>query len=108
MKSGPVLSVVRTPPEKGSPRVASTIVTVGSSVGLHARPAALIAEAAVAFDAEIWLELADDQAVDPSEADSSLMVMALGAEHGDRVKVSSTDPAAVEKIAAMIAADLDT
>lgn len=88
--------------------MASTTVTVGSSVGLHARPAALIAEAAAGFPAEIWLELVDDPDVDPSQADSSLMIMALGAEHGDRVRVSSTDPAAVAEIAALIAADLDS
>lgn len=88
--------------------MASTTVTVGSSVGLHARPATLIAEAAAAFSAEIWLELADHPAGDPSQADSSLMIMALGAEHGDRVKVSSTDPSAVAEIAALIAADLDS
>lgn len=88
--------------------MASTTVTVGSSVGLHARPAALIAEAAVGFPAEIWLELADDPDLDPSQADSSLMIMALGAQHGDRVTVSSSDPAAVAEIAALIAADLDS
>lgn len=82
--------------------------TVGSSVGLHARPAALIAEAAAGFAAEIWLELADAPAADPSQADSSLVIMALGAARGDRVKISSAGPAAVAEIAALIAADLNS
>lgn len=85
----------------------SKIVTVGSTVGLHARPAALIAEAAATFDAEVFLELLGDPTAELIEADSSLMIMSLGAEHGDQVSVSSESQAAVDKIAAMIEADLD-
>ena len=35
------------------------------------------------------------------------MIMALGAEHGDQVTVTSDDAAAVEKIAALIEQNLD-
>lgn len=87
-------------------RMASKTVTVGSSVGLHARPAALIAEAAGAYDDEILLTLggSDEEGVD---AASSLMIMTLGAEQGAEVTVESDNADAVEAIAALIARDLD-
>ncbi|MFV0405709.1 MAG: HPr family phosphocarrier protein [Propioniciclava sp.] len=86
--------------------MASKTVTVGSSVGLHARPAALIAEAAGAYDDEILLTLggSDEEGVD---AASSLMIMTLGAEQGAEVTVESDNADAVEAIAALIARDLD-
>ena len=87
--------------------MASKTVVVGSAVGLHARPAAIIAEAAEAYDDEILLSLVggdDDEGVD---AASSLMIMTLGAEKGAEVIVESDDEAAVEAIAALIEKDLD-
>lgn len=86
--------------------MASKTVTVGSSVGLHARPAAIIAEAAEAYDDEIVLKLVggDEDGVD---AASSLMIMTLGAEKGAEVIVESDNAEAVEAIAALIAKDLD-
>ena len=79
-------------------------VTVGSRVGLHARPAATIAEAAGALDAAVTLANPDGTPVD---AASSLLIMTLGAKYGDRVDVSSDDPAAVETIAELVEQDLD-
>lgn len=84
--------------------MASKTVTVGSAVGLHARPAALVADAAGEFDDEITLSVPGE---DPVDASSALMIMTLGAEHGAQVTVESDDEAAVEKIAAMIESDLD-
>ena len=87
--------------------MASKTVIVGSAVGLHARPAAIIAEAAEAYDDEILLTLVggdDDEGVD---AASSLMIMTLGAEKGAEVIVESDNDEAVEKIAGLIAKDLD-
>ena len=87
--------------------MASKTVTVGAFVGLHARPAAIIAEAAEAYDDEILLTLVggdDDEGVD---AASSLMIMTLGAEKGSEVIVESDNEEAVEKIAALIEQDLD-
>lgn len=87
--------------------MASKTVTVGSSVGLHARPAAIIAEAAEAYDDEILLSLVggdDDEGVD---AVSSLMIMTLGAEKGAEVIVESDNAEAVDAIAALIEKDLD-
>ena len=87
--------------------MASKTVIVGSAVGLHASPAAIIAEAAEAYDDEILLTLVggdDDEGVD---AASSLMIMTLGAEKGSEVIVESDNEEAVEKIAALIEQDLD-
>lgn len=81
----------------------SKTVTVGSSVGLHARPAALIAAAAGEYDDDITLSV-DGNAVD---AASSLLIMTLGAEKGHEVTVTSDNEEAMEKIAHMIERDLD-
>ena len=82
----------------------SKTVTVGSSVGLHARPAAVIAEAAGDLDSEVTLALAGEEPVDAS---SSLLIMTLGASFGDTIEVSGDDEAAVDAIAALVAKDLD-
>lgn len=87
--------------------MASKTVTVGSSVGLHARPASLIAEAAAEYDDEILLTLVGSDDDEETDASSSLMIMALGAENGDQVTVTSDNAEAVEKIASMIEQDLD-
>lgn len=79
-------------------------VTVGSSVGLHARPAQLIAQAAEELDVEVFIGIPGG---DPVDASSSLMIMTLGAGPGDTVEVSSDDEAALGTIAAMVEKDLD-
>ncbi len=84
--------------------MASKTVIVGSSVGLHARPASIIAEAAGEYDDEILLSVPGEEAVD---AGSSLLIMTLGAEKGASVTVESDNAEAVEKIAALIEQDLD-
>ena len=86
--------------------MASKDVVVGSSFGLHARPAALIAEKTGEFDDEILLSVpgSDEEGVD---AASPLMIMTLGAGKGATVRVESDDAAAVDAIAALIEQDLD-
>lgn len=79
-------------------------VPVGAAVGLHARPASLIAEEAGKYDAEITLTIEGD---DPVDATSALLIMSLGAEHGTPVSVESADAKAVEAISKLIASDLD-
>ena len=79
-------------------------VTVGSAVGLHARPAAIISEAAGDLDAEVTIGKLGDEAVDAS---SALLIMTLGAGKGDTVEVSSDSQEAVDKIAALVEQDLD-
>ncbi|AKE39347.1 Phosphotransferase system HPr (HPr) family protein [Corynebacterium camporealensis] len=88
--------------------MASKTVKVGSSVGLHARPASIIADAASEFDEDIFLNLAGEEEDEETDAASSLMIMALGAEQGDEVVVTSENEEAVEKIASLIEQDLDS
>ena len=82
----------------------SKSVTVGSAVGLHARPAAIISEAAGELDSEVYIAVPGDE---PVEASSALLIMTLGAGHGDTVEVSGDDQAAVDMIAALVEKDLD-
>ena len=84
--------------------MASKTVIVASAEGLHARPAGLIAEAAEKYDTDIELSTAGE---DPVDAASSMMIMALGAEKGVEVTVTSDDDAAVEELAKLIETDLD-
>ena len=79
-------------------------VTVGSAVGLHARPAAIISEAAGELGAEVTIGKPGEEAVDAS---SALLIMTLGAGKGDTVEVTSDDQAAVDAIAALVEKDLD-
>ncbi|MDI6909010.1 HPr family phosphocarrier protein [Nocardioides sp.] len=82
----------------------SKTVVVGSSVGLHARPAQLIAQAAEELDSEVLIGVPGG---DPVDASSSLMIMTLGAGPGDQVEVSSDDQLALDTIAALVEKDLD-
>jgi phosphocarrier protein len=79
-------------------------VTVGSAVGLHARPAAIIAEAAEGLGSEVTLAVPGGEPVDAS---SSLLIMTLGAGKGAVVEVSGDEQAAVDKIADLVEQDLD-
>jgi len=84
--------------------VTTRLIAVGSSVGLHARPAAIIADAAGRESSAVRLALPGQEPVDAS---SALLLMTLGAEHGDKVEISGEDPAAVDRIAALVEYDLD-
>ncbi|MBO0678619.1 HPr family phosphocarrier protein [Mycolicibacterium sp. S2-37] len=79
-------------------------VTVGSSIGLHARPAAIIAEAVVNSGVPVTLSMDGGEPVD---AGSALMIMTLGAANGAEVTVASDDEGALETVAALVARDLD-
>ena len=79
-------------------------VTVGSSIGLHARPAAIIAEAVVNTGVEVTLAVDGGEPVD---AGSALMIMTLGAGNGAQVTVASEDAAALATIADLVTQDLD-
>ncbi len=82
----------------------SKSVTVGSAVGLHARPAALISEAAADLDSDVFIAAAGGTPVD---AASALMIMTLGAGNGDTVEISGEDQGDVDTIAALVEKDLD-
>ncbi|BBY18523.1 HPr family phosphocarrier protein [Mycolicibacterium litorale] len=79
-------------------------VTVGSAIGLHARPAAIIAEAVVNAGVPVTLSVPGGEPVD---AGSALMIMTLGAGNGTEVTVASDDPAALDTVAGLVEQDLD-
>jgi phosphocarrier protein HPr len=82
----------------------SITVKVGSSIGLHARPASIISEKAGELDADVTIGTPGG---DPVDAESALMIMTLGASMGDEVIVSSDDEAAAKTIADLVEQDLD-
>lgn len=82
----------------------SKTVIVGSAVGLHARPAAIISEAVV--NAGVPVTLAVDGG-DPVDAGSALMIMTLGAGKGAAVTIDTDDEAVLAAIAELVEQDLD-
>ncbi|WP_116203784.1 HPr family phosphocarrier protein [Amycolatopsis circi] len=82
-------------------------VTVASKVGLHARPAALVAKAAAAQPVAVRIA---KNGGDPVAAGSVLNLMTLAAAYGDEVVISAEGDgaeAAVEAVAELVATDLD-
>jgi phosphocarrier protein len=81
-------------------------VTIGSKVGLHARPAAIFAKAVAA--ASVPVQIAKDGA--PVNARSVLSLLTLGAEHGDVVTLYAEGDAAemvLDELAGLIGRELD-
>lgn len=80
-------------------------VTVTDASGLHARPAAKIAEMATEAEEDLLIAFDGEKA----DADSAMMLMSLGAAQGDTVTVigDSADKSIVDKIADAIADGLD-
>ncbi len=86
--------------------MATRTATVGSSVGLHARPAALFATAVQETGLDVTITLGDDEA----DAGSVLEVMTLGAQHGDVVTLTADGDdadAVLDSLVAFLARDLD-
>ena len=84
--------------------------TIASSVGLHARPAAIFAEAAADFDLEITIAAEGEPADEAMDAASILSLMSLGAAHGDRVVLRAEGAgaeAALETLVKILETDHD-
>jgi phosphocarrier protein HPr len=82
-------------------------VVIGSSVGLHARPAALFVQAAGRQPVPVTI---GKDGVEPVDARSILMVLGLDAKGGDEVVLSASGDGAdqaVDELAALLATDLD-
>jgi phosphotransferase system HPr (HPr) family protein len=81
--------------------------TVGSRVGLHARPATLLVESVQSEGVEVEIARSGDD--DFVDASSVLMILTLVASHGDTVTIRSEDAIAEQlaKIAMLIESDLD-
>ncbi|MEQ1737597.1 MAG: HPr family phosphocarrier protein [Rhodoglobus sp.] len=82
-------------------------VTVASSVGLHARPASLFAQAAAKVGVPVTLTSAAGKTVN---AASILGVLSLGIGHNETVTLSADGDgadAALDELAALLETDLD-
>jgi phosphocarrier protein HPr len=82
-------------------------ITVASKVGLHARPAALLAKAAAGQAVPVTIR---KDGGEPVDAASVLGLMTLGAMHGDKVVISAEGTGADKALAALaevITTDLD-
>ena len=83
-------------------------VTVGSSVGLHARPATIFTQAASKLPVKVKIAKAGGNAVD---ARSVLFVLGLDVRGGDEVVLSAPDEdgadAALDELEALLQRDLD-
>ncbi len=89
--------------------MAQRSVVVASTVGLHARPAAIFVKAASEQPASVTIVKAGSDA-DPVDASSILGIMTLGAEFGDEVILTSDGDgaeASLDALAALLAKDLD-
>lgn len=87
--------------------MAQRTTTIASTVGLHARPASILATAATDSGHEVTLT-AKGRTVD---ADSLLSVLSLGIGHGDEVILTvegSDDERVADEIAALLSLDLDS
>ncbi|MHA7277079.1 HPr family phosphocarrier protein [Arthrobacter sp. Hz1] len=72
--------------------------TVASRVGLHARPAAIFAEAAGELPLEVTIALEGEPVEDAMDASSILSLMGLGASHGDVVVLRADGDGAEEAL----------
>jgi len=79
--------------------MATRTVVIASKVGLHARPASLFTQAVDATGLDITITKDGEEPVD---AASILMVMALGAAHGDEVTLASDDDGADEALDGLV------
>jgi PTS hybrid protein len=85
------------PPVDEEPAGPGTEVVLTNPVGLHARPAALLARSVADLDAQVTVRFGDKQA----NAASVLALMSLGAQGGDRIEVTATGPDAAEALRRM-------
>ncbi|MBP2412902.1 phosphocarrier protein [Arthrobacter stackebrandtii] len=76
--------------------------TIASTVGLHARPASIFAEAAGELDAEVTIARTGEPADEAVDADSMLALMSLGVEHGETVVLRTDDDSAGEALDALV------
>lgn len=87
--------------------MASRTATIASSVGLHARPAALFVKQASESGLDVEIARPGEEPVD---ATSILGVMALGAKHGEQVEVTADGDNAeqvLDGLVTLLETDLD-
>ncbi|MGO2541889.1 HPr family phosphocarrier protein [Specibacter sp. AOP5-B1-6] len=74
---------------------------IASTVGLHARPASIFAEAAGELDAEVTIARVGEPIEEAVDADSMLALMSLGVEHGEAVVLRTEDDSAADALEAL-------
>ncbi len=87
--------------------VADRLAVVNNRLGIHARPATLLVQAAAKFTADIFLSKGDTRRINGK---SIMGVMMLAAEHGSEVLVEAEgeDAAhAVESLAALLESNFE-
>lgn len=82
--------------------MAERIATIASRVGLHARPAAIFAEAAGDLPVEVTIAAEGEPADEAMDAASILSLMSLGANHGDRVVLRAEGDGAEEALETLV------
>jgi phosphocarrier protein HPr len=85
----------------------SRVVTIGSTSGLHARPAKLFVEAAASAAVPVTIRTGDKR---PVPARSMLSVLSLGARFGTEVTLEAEGDgaeAALDALADLLARNLD-
>jgi PTS hybrid protein len=84
------------PPAEEQPEATGpgTEFILTNKIGLHARPAALLARTVAELDAKVTVRFGEKQA----DAASVLGLMGLGARGGDRVEVSAAGPDSAEAL----------
>jgi PTS hybrid protein len=87
----------RNAPEPASEPEESVTVRLANEIGLHARPAALLARTLSQMDAQVAVRLGDASA----DGNSVLALMALGARKDDELVVSATGPQAAQALRAV-------
>jgi phosphocarrier protein HPr len=84
--------------------------TIASSVGLHARPAAIFAKAAGDQPVDVTIAKENEPADEAMDASSILSLMSLGAAHGDVVVLRAEGDGAdqaLDELVALLETDLD-
>jgi phosphocarrier protein HPr len=76
--------------------------TIASRVGLHARPAAIFAEAVGEVPIDVTIALEDDPEEDAMDAASILSLMSLGASNGDVVVLRAEGDGAEEILDSLV------
>ncbi|WP_423299458.1 HPr family phosphocarrier protein [Glutamicibacter nicotianae] len=90
--------------------MAERTAIIGSRVGLHARPAAIFAEAAAEAPVEVTIAQEGEPAEEALDASSILSLMGLGAEYGSTVVLRAEGEGAeavLEQLAAILETDHD-
>ena len=82
--------------------MAERTATVASRVGLHARPAAIFAEAAGDLPVEVTIAAEGEPADAAMDASSILSLMSLGAKHGDKVVLRAEGEGADEALDSLV------